>query len=393
MDLRNPRFWVQTERAKGNAAMKTVYLTLYLETLLAREVLPGIVRYARAHGGWNFQAFNRLPGDGVTLDGVLGILVEKRHRPQIDALRARGIPIVGLSGFDPPAGIPTVAHDNKAVGAMAANHLLEKGYRRFAYIHLPAAANSADRLKGFRDRLKERGQPPPEVWSAESNELRERLRKTAKPVGVFAFNDHQAREAESACLDAGVSIPSELGLLGVDNNAIECELCPVPLSSIAMRFDQTGWEAARMLDALMRGEDPEAPPPLKPLRVAARLSTDPLRVEDALVRRALARMNATMGAWAGVEALARELGVSKRALELRFREATGQSIHQRLQQMRVEEAIRLFREERTSVTETAARVGVTDVNRFGLLFRQLTGRTPSSFRKLAEHSKPARPNT
>ncbi|MCH8526864.1 MAG: helix-turn-helix transcriptional regulator [Kiritimatiellae bacterium] len=88
-----------------------------------------------------------------------------------------------------------------------------------------------------------------------------------------------------------------------------------------------------------------------------------------------------MSVWPGVAALAAEVGMSKRSLELRFREATGETIHQRLQRMRVAEAKRLFREERVTVTEAAERVGVPDVNRFGQLFKQQTGKTPSAFRK------------
>ena len=357
-----------------------MHLTLYLNTLIGREVLPGIAGVAREQGDWVLQAFDRLPKEGDSPDGVIGIFGEGQ-RAEVEALRARGIPLVCLSGFDPLPEIPLVNHDDAAIGAMAADHLVGKGYRRFAYVDNPAAVNAALRLAGFRDRLSALEMAAPEVWQGFGEELQGFVRAASKPVGVFAYNDKRARSVEHACRVLGMGIPSELGLLGVDNDPIECELCPVPLSSIVLQFAETGRVAGRMLEAMMRGEAISAETVrLKPLGVVERMSTDPLRVEDLQVRRILARMKALMSAWPGVEALAAEMGMSKRSLELRFREATGETVHQRLQQMRVEEAKRLFREERMSVTEAAERVGVGDINRFGQLFRKQTGMTASKYR-------------
>ena len=360
--------------------MKTVHLTLYLQNQIGREVLPGIAGFAREQGDWVLQAFDRMPKPGEKPDGIVGIFGASL-REEVEALRARGVPMVCLSGFDPLPGIPLVNHDDAAIAAMAAEHLVGKGYRRFAYVHHSQGVNAGLRLLGFRSRLAELDMPEPEVWEGFGEELQAFVRASPKPVGVFAFNDKRARSVEHACRVLDVSIPAELGLLGVDNDPIECELCPVPLSSIVLQFGETGREAARMLDAMMRGEAVSMEPfRLKPLKIEERISTDPLRVEDAAVRRALARMKLFMPAWPGVGALATEIGMSKRSLELRFREATGETIHQRLQRMRVEEAKRLFREERVNVTEAAERVGVHDINRFGQLFRKQTGMTASKYR-------------
>ncbi|MCH8475619.1 MAG: DNA-binding transcriptional regulator [Opitutales bacterium] len=361
--------------------MKTIHLTLYVDTMIGREVLPGIARYAREQGGWNLQAFPHLPLEDQLPDGVIGIFGE-RERARLNELKARGIPLVCLSGFDPPKNIPLVTHDDEAVGAMAAEHLIGKGYRRFAFIHDPRATNSALRKKGFRERLAERQMPDPQIWEANQELLKRTLPEVEKPIGIFAINDKRARIVEHACREASIHIPSEVGLLGVDNDTIECELCPVPLSSIVLQFAQAGWESARVLDNLMRGK----PPPktvlrLPPLRLEERLSTDALWVEDAIVRQALARIKATMNQWAGVEQLAQELGLSKRMLEIRFRKATGATIHQKLQEIRMEEAARLLREERLTVTETAERIGLMDTNRFSQIFQARMGQTPNNFRR------------
>ncbi|MCC5788923.1 MAG: XylR family transcriptional regulator [Opitutales bacterium] len=361
--------------------MKTVYLTLYVDTMIGREVLPGIARYAREQGGWSLQAFPHLPLKDQDPDGVIGIFSEG-ERDRFNELLAKGVPLVCLSGFDPPKNIPLVSHDDEAVGAMAADHLIEKGYRRFAFIHDPRATTSGLRKKGFQQRLAERKMPEPQIWEAKKEQLKQALAEAEKPIGVFAINDKRARIVENACREARIHIPSKVGLLGVDNDTIECELCPVPLSSIVLQFAQSGWEAARVLDELMRGKSPpKSVLRLPPLRLEERLSTDALWVEDAIVRQALARMKATMHQWAGVEHLARELSISKRMLEIRFRKATGATIHQKLQEIRMEEASRLLREERLTVTETAERIGMMDTNRFSQVFQTHTGQTPTSFRR------------
>lgn len=202
-----------------------------------------------------------------------------------------------------------------------------------------------------------------------------------KPAGMFAINDNCARKVEFACLSADVKIPGEVGLVGVDNDEVECELCPVPLSSIQVPFEQIGWQAAEALHRLFDGEAPHAEcVRLAPLRIVERLSTDPLMVEDPLARKALARMKATMQDWQGVQYLARDLGVSKRSLELRFRKATGETVYQRLQTLRMDEAAHLLTTTSLPVCEISKWVGVKGQNRFGVYFRQATGITPRQYR-------------
>jgi LacI family transcriptional regulator len=363
--------------------MKSIHLTLYLNSSLSRDVLPGIARFARERGDWKIVAYPHLPqpGQEKIVDGLIGVLGRQSQR-ELDHLSELGVPIVCLSGFDPPEGIPLVTHDDRAIGRMAAEHLVNKGFVRFAYAHIPQAANATDRLNGFQERLAQLGMPQPQVWGVAENRLGRRIKDAEKPLGVFAANDNRARHLENACRVAGVEIPGELGLVGVDNDAVQCELCPVPLSSIILQFDQVGWEAASLLHRMMDGELlQETVRRLPPVKVEERLSTDPLLVEDPLARRALARMKATLGNWHGVDALAQELGISKRLLEQRFRKATGDSIYQKLQRMRMEAAARLLGETPLPVSEVAERVGFSDVNRFGTCFRAATGMTPTGVRK------------
>jgi len=82
-----------------------------------------------------------------------------------------------------------------------------------------------------------------------------------------------------------------------------------------------------------------------------------------------------------VQAAARELGVSARTLNRRFRQATGLSPQAWLQRLRVQQARELLRHSNLSVSEVAWQVGLQDVSHFGKLFRENVGMTPSAYRE------------
>ena len=360
-----------------------IYLSLFLKYNFGREILAGIGRYARENALWQMVAYPNLPNpvSGDLPNGLIGML-SRKDAPALDRLRERGVRMVCISGHDPPETIPLVTHEEEAVGRLAADDLIERGFSAFAFAHISLAQMAEGRLAGFQTRLRERGFPEAEVWSERGESLRARLMAAPKPLGVFAANDNRARLVEKECQAAGIAIPSEVGLLGVDNDPVQCELCPVPLSSVIMQFENVGWRAAALLDQLLRGKPvPSTEIRLPPLGIEQRLSNDRLQVEDELVRRAYLRMKHQLDTWSGTDELARELGVSQRLLEKRFRAATHSSIYQELQRMRLDKAARLLRETPLPISEIAARVGLPDINRFGSYFRKTYGTTPRQFRR------------
>lgn len=362
---------------------QNIYLSLLLKYNFGREILAGVGRYARENALWQVVAYPNLPNpaSGDLPDGLIGMLSQK-DAPALNRLRDRGVRMVCISGYDPPETIPLVTHNEEAVGRLAADDLIERGFSAFAFAHIPLAQMAKQRLIGFQTRLRERGFPDAEVWSERSEQLRARLMAAPKPLGVFAANDNRARLVEKECQAAGIPIPSKVGLLGVDNDPVQCELCPVPLSSVIMQFEEVGWQAAALLDQLLQGTSLKSTEiRLPPLGIEQRLSNDRLQVEDELVRRAFLRMKHQLDTWSGTDKLARELGVSQRLLEKRFRAATHSSIYQELQRLRLDKAARLLRETPLPISEIAARVGLPDINRFGTYFRRAHGKSPRQFRR------------
>jgi LacI family transcriptional regulator len=92
--------------------------------------------------------------------------------------------------------------------------------------------------------------------SQEQKPLADWLRALPKPVGLLACNDDRARQVIDACLMAGLNVPEEVAVVGVDNDEFVCHLSNPTISSVALGVEEAGYQAAQLLDRLMRGEKP-----------------------------------------------------------------------------------------------------------------------------------------
>ena len=140
----------------------------------------------------------------------------------------------------------------------------------------------------------------------------------------MACNDFRGQHVLEGCREAKLSVPDEIAVIGVDNDQVICDFCQPPLSSVIPAAEQIGFEAARMLDQLMRGEQPAVRNLLvKPLGVADRQSTDVMAIDDGDVVAALKiiRERACLGL--SVADILREIPIARSSLERRFRNSLG----------------------------------------------------------------------
>src|SRR5262249_26140965 len=151
-------------------------------------------------------------------------------------------PIVSISGRVRDEAIPRVMVDHAAIGKLAAEHLLARGYRNFGFFG-ENAAYSEDRqaafvralaTRGYRARSRMSAEKPGErqrAWSDEMNSLARWINDFAAPVGVFVASDQLARMFADACLMAEKRVPEDVGIIGTDNDAIYCEFGSPTLTS------------------------------------------------------------------------------------------------------------------------------------------------------------------
>jgi LacI family transcriptional regulator len=380
-------------------------VALLVETSLGygRAFLRGVVRYARLHGPW---AFYITPGDlrqvlpRMEDWGGTGIIA-RIETPQVaKAVLSSGLPIIALdlryeqlASDTPLSQLSEVCPDSHKAGRLAAEHLLERGFRHFAFIgvwgDLPWAVQ---RGEGFAERLGEAGlschafplsrASQTRRWGREQASLGSWLRELPRPLGVLACDDDRGRQVLEACRGAGLQVPEDIAVVGVDNDELLCELSDPPLSSVALSTEKAGYEAASLLDGLMSGRITEPRRILvEPTHVVTRRSSDVLAMDDRQVARALRFIQDNTVRPIGVADVVRHVGGSRRALELRFQQALGHSVNRDIQQARLERAKRLLAETDLSVARVAEASGFGSANYLIRLFHRRCGLSPAAYRQ------------
>jgi LacI family transcriptional regulator len=366
-----------------------------------RDLLRGVMRYARLHGPWGFYL---TPGDFVQALprmrswGGTGIIARVETPAVARAILASGLPTIALGLSDeqlrpdsPLSRLSEVVSDSQGAGRMAAEHLLERGFRRYAYVGAAGRVWSGRRQESFCARVREASFEPrvydvprtqrAAAWEREQPVLSCWLAALPRPVGVMASNDDRGREVLEACRDAGLRVPEEVAVVGVDNDELLCELADPPLSSVALNAEAGGYRAAALLDRMMRGTSRKPRRLLvEPLRVVARRSTDVVALGDPEVAAALHFIQDHATDPIGVSDVVEEIMISRRALELRFRRATGRTLHAEIRRVRLERAGRLLVETDLPVTRVAEVSGFGRASYLAQVFRQAFGSTPARYR-------------
>jgi LacI family transcriptional regulator len=199
----------------------------------------------------------------------------------------------------------------------------------------------------------------------------------------MACYDIRGWQLLEVCRRIGVAVPDEVAIIGVDNDELLCNLSDPPLSSVAPDTHRTGYEAARLLDQWMQGECPEAVAHLiDPLGVITRQSTDVLAIEDRIVSQAVhfIRNHACDGI--KMEDVLREIPVSRRVLEHRFKSQLGRTPHEEIVKVQFQRVVQLLVETSLSLEAIARRTGFKHAEYFSVAFKQQFGMPPSRYRKM-----------
>jgi LacI family transcriptional regulator len=198
----------------------------------------------------------------------------------------------------------------------------------------------------------------------------------------MASNDDRAELAIEACKMAGLGVPDEVAVVGVDNDRTVCDLSSPPLSSVALNLGKAGYDAAALLDRMMAtGSGATQTISIRPIHVVTRLSTDVLAVDDPDVAAALRYIRGHARTSVGVTAVVAHCGASRRVLEKRFRRILGHTIHDEIARVRAEVVTAMLTETQMPVSEIARELDFPDVAHLSRYFRKATGLSPLQYRK------------
>lgn len=217
------------------------------------------------------------------VDGLLFVST-KDHMKSLEALAVAGIPSVAMERIPEEYTGPSVTMDNLRAGQMAAEHLLALGHRQFAHICGPLwLRSSRDRLAGYRRTIADAGLALPDDaqpegnWECESGyrAMTHLLGRTARPTAVFAANDRMAIGAALAIHEAGLRVPDDVSLVGLDDIEVAAYQSP-PLTTIRQSFVDIATEGVRLLLAILAGQQPAQPHVvLDPIWVERRSTASP----------------------------------------------------------------------------------------------------------------------
>ncbi len=362
-----------------------------------RGVLHGVRRYLDERGPWSVYLETRAlesqappwlrgwKGDGILVRSGTAALARR--------VRAAGVPVVELRSRRHNPGAPWVGVDNRALGEAVADHLIDRGFRNFGLLALDTEDFFRERCENFVSTLRRRGFPcdvlraarraeRPARWEAQQRALGTWLRRLAKPAGVMACTDQLGFWLLDACARAALPVPEEVAVVGVENDEALCSMADPPLSSVALHPERVGYEAAAMLDRLMRGRPLRARAVrVEPLGVVVRRSSDVVAVEDARLARALRVLRERACDGIGVAEVARAASVSRSTLERGLRRLLGRSPHEELVRVRLERARRLLGETDLKLSAVAHRAGFRHAQGLCASFKRAFGRTPGAHRR------------
>ena len=385
------------------ARSKTVILSFRIANVPSIDTFAGALRYVRTRARWNIRMFaspSVLTPDIVRSAAEMhvdGILADNPlHADLTDALLETDIPLVLIGSIDERLArrrnVLFFRMDNEAIGRMGARHFLSLGrYRSFGFLpDVPATYWSTPRLKGFREELAAHGSQVIELGGSAGEgagcraALIESLRTLDLPAAIMRAGDYQAADMFGACAEANLEIPSDVAVLGVDNNRILCDTLSISLSSIEPAFEKEGFDAALALDDLMRARKPQSESKtilIPPLKVVERASTKPLSPGTSLVARALEFIRANATEPITARHVAARLGVSPSLLALRFRQYEKRSVRDVLIAARLRRVADLLVGTSASVRSIAARCGFSSANRLTHLFKGKYSVSPRAWRQ------------
>jgi LacI family transcriptional regulator len=361
-----------------------------------RGLLRGIIRYQRKHGPWSIAFQPHGLGEPIphwlrTWRGD-GIIARINDMATARELMRLNLPLIDLRASLPDMHLPVVGIDNQKVVHLAVEHFLARGFRHFAFCGTPLGQHRYQDARGehFRDELHARGFDcnvyvhPKRTISAkvEQVHLTRWLLHLPRPCALMTCHDDRGQQVLDACLRAGIAVPDEIAVLGVDNDEFLCHLTTPPMSSIDVDAAQIGYEAAALLDDLMRGRKaPREWVLLPPRRVVERQSTSIFAVDDRHVANTAKRIRDGACTPMSIDEVLRDVPLSRSAAYRRFRQELGRSPKQEQLRLRIARARELLEDTDLPVSAIAERVGYTESKYFIKVFREQTSLTPLKYRK------------
>lgn len=384
---------------------KKVLLMVETSTSYGRDLLTGITRYALERNEWTYTILPR----GITeLPDYIrhwkgdGVIARSPDLQFVRFVESFGCPVVEMMYWDQP----DIYCDERAMARLALDHFEEHYAENVGYFSYGGVGWIRYRCQQFTEECRERGfspfifeskvlrrdRSPDPVWKQEYDEpLRAWLRDIPKPIFLLAANDHQAVNLINRCRTLGYRMPEDIAVLGYNNDVHLCNMLVPSLSSIDQNTSKIGYEAARLLDKKMRGEDCTGYKLcLPPLKVVSRDSTNRFTSSDPDVSRALHFIREFATSGISVSDILAEVPLTARTLERKFRDVLGHSPGREILLAKLRHSIGMLINSELSSRRVAELSGFSNEQYFCKVFKREMGITPKEYRSQRRLSDPAK---
>lgn len=365
-----------------------------------RDVIEGIGEFIRSSAN-NWDVFIQ---DEFIIDKEMvkswsgdGIIADYDDSELIDILNKKSIPIVGLGGsfideLKYP-DVPYVATDHGSVIEKAVDHLRDKGIEQFAFYGLPNieekqwAFERESHFKrvmsqyGYKNSVYRGHKTDPSSWQYSMNRLTDWLQMLPKATGIIAVTDARARHILQACNNAGIIVPDELSIIGVDNERIAQHLTKIGLSSVNHAAKTMGYEAGKMLEIILETGSCKNKRIIIPAHnVYERQSTDFKSIKDPYVVKAMHYIRTHIRKGIKVYHVLDELKLSRSNLESRFKKELGNSIHNKIHSERMKLTCALLSNQHIPISEVSKECGYPSLQYMYSVFSKAMNATPKEYR-------------
>ena len=379
--------------------IRNVLVAVNLADASWRDFLTGFFDYARTGVHWNIrllQSAEELAREAEVLfraDGIVsGIRADDATAAKFNAT-ATPLVLVGMEDerLSWRTNMTVIRNDNEDIGAFAARHFLSLGkFNSFGFVTTNTDEPwSALRAQGFRKALETERLSSHQFRtnfvpgsSEDLARLARWVRELPKPAAVFAAYDRRAIHVLSACKNAGISVPGQVAVIGVDNDRLLCDFADPPLSSVAPDHEEEGRVAAQTLEAMMRERPRKRQNKIliTDKRIVERESARETTPATTLLRRATDYIARNASKNIKVPDVARHLGVSRSLLDLRFREASGRTTASHIAETRLSEVKRRLRKTKQSIRGISRECGFSNPNHLKNLFKRHFGVSMRDYR-------------
>ena len=370
-----------------------------------RSFIRGVAEIAESHPEWDLVLIDPEAAATKNAGEFDGWICRVADACTAKALARCKVPVVDCLCAVAEPRFATVKTDAEAIGRLAAEHLMRHRFSNFAFCGYRRVTFSDRRRNAFAAFL-ENDNIHPAIYrppfhpqnrfgrdfllgdSVDSPpdfaDLSKWLERLPKPVGVFCCDDLRASHLLAACRSLALSVPSDVAILGVDDDPVYCMFSTPRLSSIDPGAVAIGRTAASTLEKMLADRMTAANPPnitVPPVGVVERASTDtypdaPPWFADAI---SFIHYNAAKGISASD--VFKHVGFSRTLVERVFRESGSTSVQKLIAEARIDEAKHLLDSTSLPVKEVASLSGFSTLEYLSRAFAAATGLSPTEWRE------------